>query len=70
MKKVEIWYYPRVLENPDPLESEGETKIDYNQLIKTGLYFEDNATIEDIENDIYTLKNSGVISIDKVFIDE
>lgn len=70
MIEVKLWYYPRVLENPDPLESEGETKIDYNQLIKSSIYFDNKATVEDIEHHVHLIRNTGVISLDRFFIEE
>lgn len=70
MIEVRLWYYPRVLENPDPLETNGDTKIDYNQLIKSSIYFKEGTTVEEIEHHIHTIRNTGIISLDRFYIEE
>lgn len=64
MQVVKLWYYPRVLVNKDPLESDGETYFDYKQLIKSEIYFDDNKSVEDIESAVIDIRNTSIVSLD------
>lgn len=69
MQVVKVWYFPRVLINKDPLESDGSTEYDYKQLIKSELYFAKEKSYNDIKRYIIDLNNSGVIALNAWWVD-
>lgn len=70
MQVVKLWYYPRVLVNKDPLESDGSSEYDYKQLVKSEIYFSEDKSPDFIERAVLDINNSGVIALDSFRIED
>lgn len=63
MKRIEFWYHPRLLDDPET----GRPNHDYKHLIKSNMYFDDERKVRDIFMFVQDLRNSGVIALERAY---
>lgn len=63
MKKIELWYHPRLLDDP----ATGRPNHDYKHLIKSNIYFDESRSVKEVFRFVQDLRNSGVIALERAY---